>query len=162
MTVCSTPSCLHHLPARPHPSTLTHRSLLPYVCPAPRYRQASPPTATSSLLPGSQFIQTVQKDGSQLQIYSMKPVSPTHTGPILRPPSIDSSTSSAPKNTLNRGASVNRTASVSKRSVFTNADGNPYSRFRLYRRGSNDWPKRQSRARRKLASQSCLCRRIVV
>ncbi len=54
-----------------------------------------------------------------------EPVSPTHTGPILRPPSIDSSTSSAPKNTLNRGASVNRTASVSKRSVFTNADGNP-------------------------------------
>ncbi|KAK0450253.1 hypothetical protein EV421DRAFT_1322778 [Armillaria borealis] len=54
-----------------------------------------------------------------------EPVSPTHTGPIRRPPSIGSSTSSAPKNTLNRGASVNRTASVSKRSVFTNADGNP-------------------------------------
>ncbi|KAK0469705.1 uncharacterized protein EV420DRAFT_1634123 [Desarmillaria tabescens] len=56
-------------------------------------------------------------------------VSPTHTGPILRnaedAPSIGTSTSSVPKNTLNRGASVNRTASVSKRSVFTNADGNP-------------------------------------
>ncbi|KAK0204851.1 hypothetical protein DFS33DRAFT_701165 [Desarmillaria ectypa] len=58
-----------------------------------------------------------------------EPSSPTHTGPILRKaedaPSIDSSTSSVPKNTFNRGASVNRTASVSKRSVFTNADGNP-------------------------------------
>ncbi|KAK0193844.1 hypothetical protein F5146DRAFT_405596 [Armillaria mellea] len=54
-----------------------------------------------------------------------EPASPAHTGPIHRPPSINSSSSSVPKNTLTRGASVNRTASVSKRSVFTNADGNP-------------------------------------
>ncbi|KAK0223287.1 hypothetical protein IW262DRAFT_1268641 [Armillaria fumosa] len=52
-----------------------------------------------------------------------EPASPAH--PIRHAPSIVSSTSSVPKNTLNRGASVNRAASVSKRSVFTNADGNP-------------------------------------
>ncbi|KAG7444678.1 uncharacterized protein BT62DRAFT_933721 [Guyanagaster necrorhizus] len=56
-------------------------------------------------------------------------VSSTHTGPILRKaenaPSIHSSTSFIPKDSLNRGASIYRSASVSKRSVFTNPDGNP-------------------------------------